>query len=81
MSRTVFSKKVMVYRDLPWNYAELLKWVTTTNNGCSVVKAFPKKPLSDRAFNIIKSAFKKWGGKFVSYRGEYYFELVIRKES
>lgn len=61
---------ILVFKDLPWYYAELLEWHVVDD----VVKAFPKKPLSDKAHKEILRAFKLWGGKFVSPG---YFELVL----
>ena len=66
---------MIVFRDLPWNYAEMLEW--TQENG--YVKAFPKRPLSDRAHKIILVAFRKWGGKFVRHDGVAYFEVAVDK--
>jgi len=65
--------EIVMYRDIPWYYAKLLDW--HIENG--VVKAFPKKPLSQEAHKWILRAFYKWGGKFVSHNGVAYYELVL----
>lgn len=64
---------MIVFKDLPWYYAEMLDW--KIENG--VVKAFPKHPLGDTAFKMISEAFRKWGGKFVFHNGVAYFEFVL----
>ena len=64
---------MIVFKDLPWHYAELLDW--KIENG--VVKAVPKRLLSDQAHKTILATFKRWGGKFVSHNGTAYFELVV----
>lgn len=64
---------MIVFRDLPWYYAEMLEFAE--ENG--ILKAFPKKPLSDKAHREIKKAFKRWGGKYVRWNGRDWFELVI----
>ena len=64
---------MIVYRDLPWYYAELLDW--RVENG--VVKAYPKKPLSDTAHKEVLKAFRKWGGKYVRWNGKDWFEAVV----
>jgi len=64
---------IVVFKDLPWYYAELLEW--KEENG--IVKAYPKAPLSDVAYHTILGAFKRWGGKYVSWNGQHYFELVL----
>lgn len=66
-------KGIGVYSNLPWHYAELLEW--RVENG--VVKAFPKKPLSDAAHREVVKAFKRWGGGYVSHNGVAYFEAVL----
>jgi hypothetical protein len=65
--------KLTIIRDLPWYYAELLDW--RQENG--ILKAFPKHRLSDSAHRVVSRAFRRLGGKFVSYRGRHYFELVL----
>jgi len=64
----------VIYRDLPWYYAELLDW--REENG--VIKAIPKKPLSDAAHKHVLRAFKKWGGGYVRHDGVAYFEAVLK---
>lgn len=66
---------MLVFKDLPWYYVEMLDW--RVENG--IVKAYPKKPLSDVAHKAVLSAFKRWGGKFVSHNGVAYFELILDK--
>lgn len=63
----------MIFRDLPWYYAELLKW--RVENG--ILKVFPKLPVSDRAHKAILKAFRRWGGKYVSWNGRDWYELVL----
>jgi len=66
---------VIVFRDLPWYYAEMLDWHVEGD----IVKAFPKRRLSMVAHKTILRVFRRWGGKFVSHNGDHYFELVIGK--
>lgn len=66
-------ESIIVYKDLPWYYAELLSW--RVENG--FVKVFPKKPLSDKAHREVSKVFKRWGGKFVSHNGSRYFEAPV----
>lgn len=74
---TLKKEGIVVYRDLPWYYAELLEW--RVENG--FVKAFPKKPLSDSAHREVSRAFRRWGGKFVSHNGSRYFEAPVNRVS
>lgn len=59
---------------LPTCYANKLKW--TQQNG--VIKATPKRKLSQVAHNVIEKTFKRAGGSFVNNNGNWYFELVLR---
>lgn len=59
---------------IPWYYVRLLDW--TEKNG--VLKAVPKKPLSDAAHKATLKAFKKRGGAYVSHNGKAYYELVTK---
>ena len=67
------AKTITVYRDLPWYYAEMLDW--TLENG--ILKAYPKKPLSDAAHKQILRVFRRWGGKYVRWNGRDWYELVV----
>lgn len=53
-------------------YADMLRWTQTRE----VIKATPKRKLSMRAHKIIRKAFKRRGGDYVSNNG-HYFELVL----
>lgn len=55
-------------------YANMLTWTVEDK----IVKAVPKRQLSDRSHYIITRVFKHFGGNFVSKGGEHYFELVLR---
>jgi len=55
-------------------YANLLKWTQTD----SIIKATPKRQLSDTAHKIILTIFERQGGNFVSNGGTHYFELVLK---
>lgn len=66
---------MIVFKDLPWYYVEMLDW--REDNG--IVKAFPKKSLSDKAHREILKAFKEWGGKFVSWNGQSWYEIPLDK--
>lgn len=68
---------VTVYRDLPWYYAELLDW--RVEDG--IVKAFPKRLLSDAAHETILKAFRRWGGKYVRWNGRDWYEVALDKPS
>ena len=57
-------------------YVDMFTW---RQNG-NVVKAYPKLPISEAAFNAVKRVFRSLGGKFVSWRGQLYFELVVLEE-
>jgi hypothetical protein len=46
-----------------------------------IIKAFPKYPISEAAFNAIKKVFKRFGGKYVSRYGKCWFELVVENNS
>ena len=61
---------------LAWYYIDQLTWRRDGN----IIKAYPRWPLSQTAFNVIKKAFKKLGGKFVSHHGKAWFELVLKAE-
>jgi len=63
----------VIYRDLPWYYAELLDWHVEAG----VVKAYPKKPLSDMAHKHVLRAFRRWGGHYVRHNGECWFEAAL----
>jgi len=67
---------LIVFRDLPWYYAEMLKW--TQENG--IIKAFPKRKLSDKAHKNVLAAIRKWGGKYVSHNGQRYYEIVLGRD-
>jgi hypothetical protein len=45
----------------------------------NIIKAFPKHPISEAAFNAIKKVFKRFGGKYVSRYGKCWFELVVEE--
>jgi len=45
-----------------------------------IIKAYPKFPISEAAFNAIKKVFKRFGGKYVSHYGKSWFELVLSRE-
>ena len=77
LTQKVGEKTIIVYKDLPWYYAEMLDW--HVENG--VVKAFPKKPLSDTAHREISKWFKRQGGKFVRHNGVAYFERVFTPQN
>ena len=66
----------MVELVLPPQYRNMLVW--HKSNG--VIKATPKKTLSDTAHKTVLKAFKRVGGKYVSHNGEHYFEVCPRKE-
>jgi hypothetical protein len=47
----------------------------------TLLKAIPKKPLSDLAHKSILKVFRRLGGKFVSYDGQNWFELILLEET
>ena len=53
-------------------YCRMFVW---SQNG-SVIKAKPRQPLSEVAFQTVKKVFKRFGGHYVRLRGTAYFELV-----
>ena len=62
-------------------YVDMLTWKQQGNKRLGIlITAVPKKPLSDLAFNAVKRVFKRLGGKFVSWRGQSWFELVVLEE-
>ena len=62
-------------RDVNPYYADMLTW--TEDHG--IVKATPKKQLSELAYNRVKRVFKRLGGKPVSHAGQAWFELVLEE--
>ena len=66
----------MVEPVLPPQYRNMLVW----HRANGVVKATPKKTLSDSAHKTVLKAFKRVGGKYVSNKGQHYFEVCPRKE-
>lgn len=66
----------MVEPVLSPRYRNMLVW--HRQNG--VIKATPKKMLSDAAHKTVLKAFKRVGGKYVSHNGQHYFEVCPRKE-
>ena len=60
---------------LPSYYAKMLDW----QRDGDFIKAVPNRELSDAAHKTISKTFKRLGGKFVSYRGQTYFELPLDK--
>lgn len=55
-------------------YADMLEWTQTKG----IVKAVPKRKLSRLSHKIIRKAFERFGGGFVSNGGSHYFELVLK---
>ena len=58
-------------------YADLLTW----EQQHGIIKAIPKKRLSDSAHRAILKTFQKLGGNYVSHAGQAWFELVILEGS
>jgi len=58
-------------------YVDMVTWKQEGN----IIKAFPKHPISEVAFNAIKKVFKRFGGKYVSHYGKCWFELVVKENS
>jgi hypothetical protein len=69
-------------RDINPYYVGMLTWKQQGNKRLGIlITAVPKKPLSELAFNSVKRVFKRFGGKFVSWRGQSWFELVLKETS
>ena len=64
-------------RDTNPYYVNMLTW--TQHNG--IIKATPKKPLSNLAYKTVEKVFKRLGGKPVSWRGQSWFELVLLEKN
>jgi len=62
-------------RDVNPYYVDMLTWKQQDG----IIKATPKQPLSELAFNTVKRIFKRLGGKFVSHAGQAWFELVLEE--
>jgi len=54
-------------------YTRMLTWSQTGN----IIKAVPKKRMSDLAFRVVKDVFRQLGGKYVRLNGVSYFELLV----
>ena len=63
-------------RDVNPYYVDMLSW--TVDHG--IVKAAPKKPLSNLAHESISKVFQHLGGNYVSHAGQAWFELVVLEE-
>lgn len=70
-------KEIVVYKDVPWFYAEMLNW--RVENG--FVKAYPKRKLSDAAHKWVLKVFRGWGGGYVRRNGVAYFEAALQAVS
>jgi hypothetical protein len=57
-------------------YPNMLNWQQQGD----IIKAIPKPELSERAFQAVRTVFKRLGGRYVNYQGLNYFELVLKKE-
>lgn len=55
-------------------YADMLQWTIQDE----VIKAVPKRRLSDIAHKVVSREFKRRGGDYVSNNGSHYFELVLK---
>jgi hypothetical protein len=44
-----------------------------------IVTAKPRYPVSEMCFNTVKKVFKRLGGRYVTYKGTSYFELVLKE--
>jgi len=64
-------------RDINPYYVSMLTWKQHDN----IITATPQKPLSELAFNTIKRGFRRFGGKYVSWRGKSWFELILLEEN
>lgn len=63
-------------RDVNPYYVDMLTWKQQDG----IIKATPKKTLSDLAHKSIEKVFSRLGGKFVSHAGQTWFELVVLEE-
>jgi len=62
-------------RDVNPYYVDMLTWKQQGR----FITATPKKPLSDLSFSAVKRVFRRLGGKYVSSRGQSWFELVLEE--